>query len=165
MNKTLCDALQSALPVVVRPYTTAAAQAGLSSGQRSREISPKVLTKDYKHKLRKQSRQSAGEQEVTASVILERYPICLPNLLGWREDFGKWQSDWNAWKFKTAKPGWLDCDQKVTDSDSPEVRDADKFAILLPYWTHPRRKHWPCARQSVLLLAGPVYCGTAPDCS
>jgi hypothetical protein len=82
------------------------------------------VPQELRYRIRKQDRVLAGQQdkrELFASVILERYPVCLPDLPPWRQQFQDWHEQWNAWKFKVPKPGWLDCTRQ-SSADSAEVR-------------------------------------------
>jgi hypothetical protein len=78
---------------------------------------------DLKVRVRKsfQTEGEESEDKIFAGVILERYPICLSPLPAWKEDFIAWQAEWNKWKYKVPKPGWLDVG-KPTGGDSMEVR-------------------------------------------
>jgi hypothetical protein len=78
---------------------------------------------DLKVRVRKsfQTEGEESEDNIFAGVILERYPICLSPLPAWKEDFIAWQTEWNKWKYKVPKPGWLDVG-KPQDGDSMEVR-------------------------------------------
>lgn len=78
-----------------------------------------------KYRVRKAFQADAEQPEqqaVHAGVLLERYPICLPEVPQWRHDFAHWQSDWNAWRYKVAKKGWLDTTQRAADDQSQEAR-------------------------------------------
>lgn len=86
-------------------------------------LKPGKPTREWLQSLRRlaRRREQPEGKHIHAGLILERYPICLPENPGWKSEFRQWQKDWNAWKYKTAKPGWLDCSRPTTD-DSDSVR-------------------------------------------
>ena len=94
-------------------------QIGLRPGRETRQ-----WLQSLRQLARRQGSPEKGQQ-VYAGLILERYPVCLPAVDQWKSEFQQWQQDWNAWKYKAAKPGWLDCARPTTD-------EADSVHTLWP---------------------------------
>ena len=84
----------------------------------------------YRLKKAAQADEAVTDQRpIYTGVILERYPICLPRIPAWGDEHAAWVGAWNAWKYKVAKPGWLDCEKRTTDGRDDDVRS---FVCVAP---------------------------------
>ena len=147
----------------LRHCTGAAGAVAEPSTQRT----PKWRT-TLKYRVKKARQAEAASQteegDVYAGVILERYPICLPEVEQWRTDFRDWQKDWNAWKYKVPKKSWVTPEKQVINEDSPEVRCACSRLCLCPAHRRPcaslqeTASHRPCASEVAVALR----CDTPP---
>ena len=81
---------------------------------------PAKFRNELKYRCKKADQNDVSTSDprpVYASIILERYPICLPKVPAWASEHAAWREAWNAWKYKVAKPGWLDCERRTDGRD------------------------------------------------
>jgi hypothetical protein len=120
------DMLRALSNTLVLPVTSRALRHFTQPASTSSKYTSKPARKwrnELKYRVRQSFKEDASseDQPVFAGIILERYPICFPDPEPSRLEFQNWSKKWNAWKYKVAKEGWLDCHKPIADEDSPEV--------------------------------------------